>query len=171
MELLRKEINTAHYSSAGRLFDAVAAITGLNSVSSFHAEAPMRLESAIQKGITSHYDFDLSDGIISFGKTIEGIVADQARGLGVGEISAKFHNSVGRAIVKGVKYASERSGISDVVLSGGTFQNRYLSELVMSELLSEGLCVYYHRDVPANDGGLALGQVAVAAARRDAGLI
>jgi hydrogenase maturation protein HypF len=171
LEVLRRGINTAKYSSAGRLFDAVAAITGLVSGSTFHAEAPMRLESAIQKGITSNYDIVMSGEIVSFGKTIEGVVADQARGLEAGEISAKFHNTVGRAIVKGVIYAAELSGLRDVALSGGTFQNRYLTELVIGELLSHRFNVYYHRNVPANDGGLALGQVAVAAARRESGLI
>jgi hydrogenase maturation protein HypF len=171
IEVLKKGINTANYSSAGRLFDAVAAITGLDSVSTFHAEAPMRLESSVKKGMTSHYDFEISGAIISFGNTIKGIVADQVRGMEAGEISAKFHNTVGRAMVQGVRYAAELSGLRDVALSGGTFQNRYLTELVVRELLSQGFNVYFHRNVPANDGGLALGQVAVAAARREAGII
>jgi hydrogenase maturation protein HypF len=171
IEVLEKRINTASYSSAGRLFDAVAAITGLDSVSAFHAEAPMRLESVVKQGVTSHYDFEIAGAIISFGNTIKGIVADQAHGKEVGEISAKFHNTVVRAIVQGVRYAAELSGLHDVALSGGTFQNRYLTELVIKELLSHRFNVYYHRNVPANDGGLALGQVAVAAARRVAGLI
>ena len=171
MEVLRKEVNTAWYSSAGRLFDAVAALAGFNTVSTFHAEAPMRLESGISRNITTGYGFKIDDGIISFGTTIEEIVADLNCGVSGGEISAKFHNCVAMAIVEGVKYAATLSRINDVALSGGTFQNKYLTELVVGKLVSEGFSVYYHRNVPTNDGGLALGQVAVAAARREAGEI
>jgi hydrogenase maturation protein HypF len=78
---------------------------------------------------------------------------------------------VGRALVKGVKELHEISGIHKVVLSGGTFQNKYLSEYVINELSREKFYVYFHDQVPANDGGLALGQVAVAAARRAEGCL
>ncbi|MBN1388946.1 MAG: carbamoyltransferase HypF [Bacteroidales bacterium] len=170
-EIVEKEINTSYYSSAGRLFDAVAAITGLSHTSKFHSEAPMRLEAAIQKGITTNYGYDINGEIISFGKTIREIVHDLKSGISPGEISARFHNTVARAIVDGITYVSEISAITDIVLSGGSFQNRYLTEKIISELSSKKFYVYYHHNIPMNDGGLALGQVAVAAARRDAGMI
>ena len=170
-ELVEKEINTSYYSSAGRLFDAVAAITGLCHTAKFHSEAPMRLEAAICKGINTHYGYDISRGIISFGKTIGEIVHDLKAGISPGEISARFHNTVARAVVDGIMRVSDISGIKDIVLSGGTFQNRYLTEKIISELLSGKFYVYYHHNIPVNDGGLALGQVAVAAARRDTGMI
>lgn len=170
-ELVEKEVNTAYYSSAGRLFDAVAAITGLIHNSKYHSEAPMKLESAITRGVSSSYGYDITDGVISFGKTIREIVYDLKNNTGTGEISARFHNTVARAIVDGIRYVSDISGITGVVLSGGTFQNRYLAEKLINELQALKFCVYYHRNVPVNDGGLALGQAAVAAARRNAGII
>ncbi len=170
-ELVKKEINTSYYSSAGRLFDAVAAITGLCHTAKFHSEAPMRLEAAICKGITTHYGYNIKKGIISFGKTIEEIVHDLKSGISPGEISARFHNTVARAVVDGIMRVSDISGISDIVLSGGTFQNRYLTEKIISELSTKKFYIFYNHNIPVNDGGLALGQVAVAAARRDAGMI
>jgi hydrogenase maturation protein HypF len=167
--LVDKGINTAHYSSAGRLFDAVAAITGLNHESSFHAEAPMRLESAIVPGIKKSYDFDIEEGIISFRRMVLSLASDVMSGKPVGEISAMFHNCVANAIVTAVEYAAGISGIHEAALSGGTFQNKYLTEMVTSELLARKFTVYYHRNIPPNDGGLALGQVIVASALRGAG--
>ena len=168
-DLVDKGINYADYSSAGRLFDAVAAITGLNHESSFHAEAPMRLESAINPGITGSYDFDIEGGVISFGRMICSLATDVINGRPAGVISAMFHNCVANAIVAGVEYVSGLSGITEIALSGGTFQNKYLTEMVIRELLSREFIVYYHRNIPPNDGGLALGQVVVAAALRKAG--
>lgn len=170
-ELVEKEINTSYYSSAGRLFDAVAAITGVSHTAKFHSEAPMKLESAISPGISSCYGYAISEETISFGKTVREIVYDLKTGIDPGEISAKFHNTVAMAVVDGIRHVAGLSGISVVVLSGGTFQNRYLAEKVISELSARKFYVYYHHNIPVNDGGLALGQVAVAAARRNAGII
>lgn len=166
-----KKINTSHYSGAGRIFDAVAALTGISIFSTFHAEAPMRLEAAIQRGVSSHYNYAISGDVISFDDAVRAIVNDCRYGRSPGEISAVFHNTVGSAIVAGVSQISLQSGIRKVALSGGTFQNRYLAEMVINHLLSEKFIVYFHRNVPLNDGGIALGQVAIASARRDKGLI
>jgi len=164
--LLDKEINTSLYSGAGRLFDAVAAITGICLYSSYHAEAPMLLESMILHGISRHYDFEIIGNEISFRKTISGILYDLGQGKTSGEISSVFHNTIIRSVVEVVKMISQTNGIRKVVLSGGTFQNRYLVEKIISELSGEKFFVYFHNQVPPNDGGLALGQVAIAAARR-----
>lgn len=165
-KLLNAEINTCDYSSAGRLFDAVAAITGVCLVSSYQAEAPMLLESIINPTITGSYDYEINGDVISFGKTIRGILCDIRSGNTEGEISTRFHNTIAQAVIKGVKIISQRNGIKRVVLSGGTFQNKYLSEKIINGLSNEKYLVYFHNKVPPNDGGLALGQVAVAAARR-----
>ncbi|MFP4488372.1 MAG: carbamoyltransferase HypF [Bacteroidales bacterium] len=170
-DLVRKEINTAFYSSAGRLFDAVAAITGLCCNADYHAEAPMLLESVADTGIEGCYGYELNGEVLSFGTAIREIVCDVEKGISKGEISAKFHNCVAGAVLDGIKSAHENSGIRDIVLSGGTFQNRYLTEKIISKLEAGNFNVYYNQNVPAGDGGLALGQSAIAAARRDAGLI
>jgi len=170
-QLLGKAINTSSYSSAGRLFDAVAALTGINLVSTFHAEAPMRLEASIMPGISTRYGYQIIDGVISFAETVKEIVRDYGKGKTPGEISARFHNTIADAIVEGVKQIAMQSDINRVALSGGTFQNRYLTQKVISHLMEEKFVVYFHQKVPTNDGGLALGQVAIAAARREKGLI
>jgi hydrogenase maturation protein HypF len=164
--LLEKEINTSHYSGAGRLFDAVAAITGVCLYSSYHAEAPMLLESLIAPGILNSYEYEIIGEEISFRKTIIDILNDLEKGKTTGEIAAVFHNTVIKSVVEVVNMISLISGIKKVVLSGGTFQNRYLAENIIDKLSGEKYFVYFHNQVPPNDGGLALGQVAIAAARR-----
>jgi hydrogenase maturation protein HypF len=166
IELLETETNTCLYSGAGRLFDAVAAITGICLYSSYHAEAPMLLESIIIPGISAYYDYEIHGNEISFKNTISEIISDLNNGKSAGEISTLFHNTVATAVVEAIKIISQKSGIRKVVLSGGTFQNKYLSEKIITELSYENFFVYFHSQVPPNDGGLALGQVAVAAARR-----
>ncbi len=168
--LIEANVNTCLYSGAGRLFDAVASITGVCLFSSYQAEAPVRLESAIIPGLTDSYNFELKDDVISFGDTISSILDDMEKGRPVGEISTLFHNTVTRSIVEGVKVIGRMTGIRKVVLSGGTFQNKYLSEKVIRELSDQKFFVYFHHQVPANDGGLALGQIIVAAARRKTGI-
>ncbi len=165
-KLLITQINTCLYSGAGRLFDAVAAITGVCLSSSYQAEAPMLLESIIKTGISRTYDFEIKGPVISFEKTISAILSDLKKEKSPNEISAAFHNTVAKAVTDGVKILSEMTGIRKVVLSGGTFQNKYLSEKIVNELSTEKYFVYFHNQVPCNDGGLALGQVAVAAARQ-----
>lgn len=165
-KLLTKGINTCLFSSAGRLFDAVAAITGVCMYSSYQAEAPMRLESAIVKGITSCYDFEILENEVSFRRTIEGILDDLKKGKRADEVSTVFHNTVVRSVTESVRFISSITGIKKVVLSGGTLQNKYLAENIKKELTDQNLFVYFHNQFPCNDGGLALGQVAIAAARR-----
>ena len=166
IKLINSGINTCQYSGAGRLFDAVAAITGVCLYSSYQAEAPMRLESIIDPEISRCYDFEIRGNDISFEKTIHNIISDMEKGRSAGEISTVFHNTVIRSVVEAVKKISYISGIRKVVLSGGTFQNKYLSEKIINALSGDKYYVYFHNQVPSNDGGLALGQVAVAAARR-----
>ncbi len=158
-----KGINSHYYSSAGRLFDAVAAITGVNMVSTYHAEAPMRLESVIDNTEKGFYDYSLESGIISFGPTIEQITNDRLNSVAVSRISARFHNSVANALIEAVGEVAQLSGIRKVVLSGGTFQNSYLTSSVYNALKKYNYNVYLHSTVPPNDGGLALGQMAIAA--------
>ena len=159
-------INTPLTSGSGRLFDAVSALTGLCTESRFHAEAPMRLEAVIDKNETGMYRFGRNGKLISFKPAIEMIVEDIKNGVPVSRISAMFHNTVTKAVVDTVKSISNRSGITDVVLSGGTFQNRHLSVNTERTLRDEGFRIYSHSSVPMNDGGIALGQLIVGAALR-----
>jgi hydrogenase maturation protein HypF len=159
------KLNCPESSSAGRLFDAVSALTNICSVSGFHAEAPMRLEAAIEHESDKRYEVEIGN-IISFRKTIEGIVNDLLSNVSKSEIAVKFHNTVVYVILKSAENIRQNTGLNKVVMSGGSFQNAYL--LAKSEqLLSEkGFVVYSHKKIPANDGGIALGQLAIAARKR-----
>jgi hydrogenase maturation protein HypF len=165
-EAIEKGINCPFSSGAGRLFDAVAAITGICVNALFHAEAPMRLESAVKPGIQESYSFKLTD-TISFLPAIRQICTDLSNGMDIGIISAKFHNALIEASLQAVKSIGQKTGIQKVVLSGGTFQNKYLLETLETKLLKNNFTVFTHSKVPCNDGGIALGQMAVAGRRRD----
>jgi hydrogenase maturation protein HypF len=156
--------NTPLSSGAGRLFDAVAALTGLCSYSSFDAEAPMRLESAAAENINDFYPFRVKDTVM-FGDTLEAVISD-LRSEKTGVISARFHNTVAQVILEAAKGIQVKYSLNKVVLSGGVFQNRYLLEKTLYLLRSEGFRVFCHHLVPPNDGGISLGQLAVAANTR-----
>jgi hydrogenase maturation protein HypF len=162
LEAMDKDINAPLSSSAGRLFDAIAAITGICTRASYHAEAPMRLEAAIESDIDTFYDYDIKNGLISFFPMIRAIVEDISSGLPVSLIAAKFHNTVCEAVINTAKYINNQYHIDKVVLTGGSFQNRYLLSHTVQKLADEGFDVYTHQKVPCNDAGIALGQVAVA---------
>jgi hydrogenase maturation protein HypF len=151
----------------GRLFDAVAALTGLRQVVRFEGQAAMELEFALDGAQTDEaYPLSLvtrhSPLLLDWAQLIEAILADVQQGISVGAISAKFHNALVEAIVCVARHVGERR----VALSGGCFQNRYLTERAVMRLRTEGFLPYWHQRVPPNDGGIALGQIV--AARREA---
>jgi hydrogenase maturation protein HypF len=159
------KINTPFTSSAGRLFDAVSALSGLCSSSSFHAEAPMRLESIADPAEAAAYDF-ITDQSIDTRPLIRGVCRDILEGVPAPLISARFHNTVINIIFAGVSRMSRATDIRKVVFSGGTFQNKYLLEGIENRLRGSGYSVFSPAAIPANDGGIALGQLLIAAARR-----
>jgi hydrogenase maturation protein HypF len=176
---LERRINAPATSSAGRLFDAVASICGICVQSAFDAEAPIRLMDQVREGVEEAYSFGISppgtaEGPdasgeahrIRFDATIREIVDDLLRGVDVGLISARFHNTFCESIVRAAREARGDCGLNRVVLSGGVFQNRYVLERSERLLAADGFEVYSHEAVPSNDGGIALGQLAIAAARR-----
>jgi hydrogenase maturation protein HypF len=163
---LEHKINTPLTSSAGRLFDAVAAMTGVCTISDFHAEAPMRLENILDPGEPGQYHFAIGT-TIDPGPVIKGIVADITEGVNTGRISAKFHRAVVDVIVKIVVNLINETGINKIVLSGGSFQNRFLVSESEKRLREYKLEVYSQQKFPSNDGGIALGQLVIAAKRRE----
>ncbi|MCK4638942.1 MAG: hypothetical protein KAT33_05940, partial [Bacteroidales bacterium] len=134
--------------------------------STFHAEAPMRLESVLDDNCNEYYDFEIRQ-TIKFDKTIKGIVEDIRSGISVPVISAKFHNTIINIIFAVVSDIRKNHNINKVVLSGGSFQNRYILEKVENLLNDNGFNVFSHKSIPTNDGGIALGQLAIAAKRRE----
>jgi hydrogenase maturation protein HypF len=164
--MIDKNINCPLTSSAGRLFDAVAALMGLCLTASFPAEGPMRLESLVQQSLTGSYPFTINQ-TIRFDATIRGIVDDLNQGINNSTIATKFHNTIISVIFESVKAIRNKEGINKDVLSGGVFQNKYLLEGTTTLLRENNFEVYTHASVPTNDGGIALGQLAVASKRRE----
>lgn len=167
--LIEKGVNCPLVSSAGRLFDAVAAITGLNFYASFQAEAPMLLESAIDSSEPGSYPFEITGGTISFSSLIAKLVEDVHHGVPVGRVAARFHHTLVELIVHLAIGIRQSHGMERVVLGGGTFQNRYLAKKVIHKLDIEGFQVYLPDNIPVNDQGIAAGQVAIGAHLRKSG--
>jgi len=162
IQMIDKGINSPLSSSAGRLFDAVSALIDICTISSFHAEAPMRLEDIIEPGITESYPYHI-DKTIDFIPTIKAIVNDLEQPVSEGIIAARFHNTIINVAEEVSIIIRLKTGINKVVLSGGSFQNRYLSLGVEKRLTEKRFEVFMHRKVPANDSGIALGQLVIAA--------
>lgn len=166
INMLERGINCPEVSSAGRLFDAVSAMLGLCLESTFQAEAPMRLESNACQDCEEVYSYKIGK-TIRVDEMIRGIAEDILNKPDVKLISAKFHNTIISIIFESVKKISKQEKISKVVLSGGVFQNRYMLERTEILLRKSGMLVFSNEKIPANDGGIALGQLIIAAKRRN----
>lgn len=161
LTMLKKRINSPLTSSIGRLFDAVAALCRLRYINSFEGQAAMELEHAIEQVQTTEaYNINIDAGntgtIIDHAPLIQGILDDLGDCVPISIISARFHNTLIAAAVQ----LAERVGLQYVALSGGCFQNRYLSQRMIAALQGAGFKVFTHRLVPTNDGGISLGQLA-----------
>jgi hydrogenase maturation protein HypF len=167
VQAIRQKINCPLSSGAGRLFDAVAALSGLCGRAWFHAEAPMRLESVIDPDVSDAYTFEVGSPVISFRSMVQEIVEDLRQEVAPAVISARFHNTVISLVRTVTVRLAAETDIRKVILSGGTFQNRYLLGNLEEILPREGLEVYSNLRVPVNDGGIALGQLAIAAKMRE----
>jgi hydrogenase maturation protein HypF len=162
LKMLNKNINSPECSSAGRLFDAVASILNIRQKVNFEGQAAMELEFLINGVVTDEsYNFEINKNengtfIINWIPIIQNIINDKKNKLSLNLISAKFHNTLINTIVEIAKLVNEKI----IVLSGGCFQNKYLLENSIKALQKEGFNVYWNKEVPANDGGISLGQIA-----------
>jgi len=167
LEQIDKGINTVNTSSLGRVFDAVAVLLGLGNHNHFDAQLPMALESLAEPGIDDRYEFDLPHGVeplqLDLRRTLKGVVEDLRSERTAAVISAKFHNTLAEALLAMAKAARENTRLEVAALSGGVFCNRFLADRLVMRLKQEGFAVLWNRDVPSNDGGIALGQAAIAA--------
>jgi hydrogenase maturation protein HypF len=149
--MLERGINVVPTTSVGRLFDAVACITGVARQNRFEGQAAMLLENEIG-ALRTEEAYALAGG--DWGPLISAVMADKIAGVPVARIAARFHN----ALVQWILDVAASAKLNQIVLSGGVFQNRYLTEHAAVALESRGLEVYTHQRVPPNDGGIALGQ-------------
>ncbi len=174
--MIAQQINSPLSSSAGRLFDAVAALADLPGTRQITYEGQAAIELEIAAGGTSDqpYPFDLrAEGplwILETREIIMGVVADLAAGGSAGRVAARFHATLAAMVAATCQRIRAETGINVVAVSGGALQNRLLLEQLASTLGDQGFTLYRHQRVPTNDGGLALGQAVLAAtmARRGA---
>ncbi len=170
--MIERGVNCPSASSAGRLFDAVSALLGLHAVSAYEGQAAMSLE-AVAEPVAEGYPYTLaSEGrllVLDPLPIIEGIVDDLRAGRTRGEIAGKFHRGFAAMLCEAVRCVSRQTGLREVALSGGTFQNRIVLETLCGMLEQHGLKPLYHKSVPPNDAGISLGQAVVAAQRLSRG--
>lgn len=162
LRMLACEINSPRSSSAGRLFDAAAALLGICTYASSEAEGPMKLEALCDKTVNDSYKFVINQEngcrIIDTDGLFLGMLADLKKKKEKGIIASKFHNSMARIIVEMSKKISKSCGINDIVLSGGVFQNRFLKTRTVTQLSDAGFNVFTNIKTPVNDYNISLGQ-------------
>jgi hydrogenase maturation protein HypF len=165
--MIRARANSPETSSMGRLFDALAGLLNLRSAVNYEGQAAIEMEAIADRGSQEYYDFELAGG----GSAIkaEGVIRraadDLLNGISPGVVSAMFHSGVAHLIERIARSIREERRLNRVVLSGGVFQNIFLLKRACRRLASAGFEVFTHNRVPANDGGISLGQAAVANAR------
>ena len=152
-------------TSMGRLFDAVASLLGVCQQVSYEGQAAVELECLARAGRPEALEFGVGAGLIDPVPLISGIVAGLRRGAGKADLAAGFHQAVVRATAEAARSCADAVGIGVIGLTGGVFANRILLAGLRKSLVNSGYEVLTHRIVPCNDGGLALGQAAVAALR------
>ncbi|MGH9839777.1 MAG: carbamoyltransferase HypF, partial [Blastocatellia bacterium] len=158
--------NSPETSSMGRLFDAVSSLVGLRGRVNYEGQAAIELEAIADQSVTTGYEFEIADGgVIKAGAVIRHAVDDLLNGRPASEVSAKFHLAVARLIATVARNGRDQRRLNRVALSGGVFQNMFLIEQASRMLAADGFEVFTHSRVPTNDGGISLGQAAVANAR------
>ncbi|MBT3268936.1 carbamoyltransferase HypF [Candidatus Poribacteria bacterium] len=157
-QMLARGVNAPLTSSAGRLFDGFASLVGLKQRVAFEGQAAMMLEQAI--GPTApdesyEYEYDAATGVLDWSPMLRCAVADVTGSVATSEIAGRYHNTLVAMIVT----VARSVGIDDIVLTGGCFQNAYLTEGAVNALEAAGMQPHWHCRVPPNDGGVALGQL------------
>ncbi len=165
--MIVKAVNAPLTSSVGRLFDGIASLAGLRHTIRYEGQAAMELEFALEVDGSDAYHFSLSQQqnaspggirhfvLIDWEQLVRDVCRDRAAGVSVGTISRRFHNGLVELIVQ----MAEHIGLEHVALTGGCFQNRFLTERAVEALRGSGFRPYWHQRVPPNDGGIALGQI------------
>jgi hydrogenase maturation protein HypF len=166
--LMKSRVNSPLTSSAGRLFDAVAAILSVRDAINYEGQAAVELEQLASVGEDDAYELPVPAAIpfeIYGADLVRSVVDDLRACTSVDVVAARFHNSVALMIVKACAAIRTMRGLALVALSGGVFQNQLLLRRTVRLLEEAGFRVLTHRQVPTNDAGISFGQVAVAAAR------
>ena len=164
LQLVRKQVRTFSTTSMGRLFDTAAALLGFTREMTFEGQAAMWLEQLARHGALKHaYPFPLVGKELDFRPLLKSVVEDRVRGRDATEIARAFQRGVAAGLSDCLKKLCAESGADKAVLSGGVFQNELLLEDIKTLLESESIQIWTNHAVPANDGGISLGQAALAA--------
>ncbi len=159
VDMAHREVNAPRTTSAGRLFDAAAAILGVRDAITYEGQAAIELEQLADPGVTETYPAGLDPA-----ETIRALTQDLRAGVERPVIAARFHNTLAALITSTCAQLRDRTGLETVALSGGVFQNLLLLDRAVDGLEDHGFRVLLHHRVPTNDGGISLGQAAVAGA-------
>jgi hydrogenase maturation protein HypF len=174
-KMIEKKINSPLTSSMGRLFDAVSALLCIRHDVHYEGQAAIELETIADEGVTEEYPFfirtDERPMVIDHAETVRAVVRDLGKRVSPSVISGKFHRTVASLVVKTCQAIRSAEGLDRVVLSGGVFQNMLLLSLSVTGLRQAGFDVYTHHLVPANDGGISLGQAIIGHMRLEAGIL
>ncbi|MFA1551428.1 carbamoyltransferase HypF [Actinomadura chokoriensis] len=169
-DMAERRVHAPLTSSMGRLFDAVAAALGVRDRVDYEGQAAIELEQRADPAVHTAYSATITDRFVVRGRDLlEAVVSDLKTGVPVPTIAARFHNGVAALIVGAASRIREERGLGVAALSGGVFQNMLLLERAVSGLEDAGFEVLTHHRVPPNDGGISLGQAAVATARHSYG--
>jgi hydrogenase maturation protein HypF len=159
---LERELNTVPTSSVGRLFDAVSALAGVRQEINYEAQAAIELEMLAEEETGEVYPFEFNQGVVDPGPCLRAVARDTSAGIPAGVIAARFHNGLARMLCDVCVRLRQETGLSEIALSGGVFQNVTLLERAMLLLREAGFTIYTHRLVPPNDACISLGQAVVA---------
>ena len=155
---LERGLNTPRTSSLGRLFDAAAALAGVRQKVNYEAQAAIEFESALDPAEDGAYRFEVREGAVGVGEAIRALATDACSGVSIPRMSARFHNGIVEMVRQVCAEIRSQTGLKEVALSGGSWQNMVLLERSCCKLSADGFVVYRHHQVPTNDGGLSLGQ-------------
>ena len=164
MELVRKDLRTFATTSMGRLFDAAAALLGFTREVTFEGQAAMWLEQLARSAPSMEpYPFPFIGSELDFRPLLQAVAQDRVRDRDIGEIARSFQLGIAQGLREALNVISRSHGLDVVVLSGGVFQNGLLLEDLKSMLTEGSLQIWTNHAVPPNDGGISLGQAALAA--------
>ena len=165
LEMIEKGFNSPKTSSMGRLFDAVAAVCGFGRKMSFEGQAAIWLECLARRDILKdrRYPLPFDGQVFNYIPLLEAILVDKRNGLSAESIAYGFHAALAEAVVIAAQKLKERYAFKTVCLSGGVWQNKLLHQLSLKGLRDASFEVWWNSKVPAGDGGISLGQVALAA--------
>ena len=175
---IERRVNSPLTSSMGRLFDAISALLGIRGEIDYEGQAAVELEMAAHSSVVARgldeaiagnnerypYRIVTAEGIriVHLKDLLSAVIEDLSQGVSKGRISVRFHNTVAQIVNEMCHLIADESGVRQVALSGGVFQNRLLLRKTVSLLESSGFRVFTHRQVPCNDGGISLGQAVIA---------